>query len=485
MTKEPNFKSGTIWVNDNLPVLREMVDECIDLIYLDPPFNSNRIYEGRGESKGTGFSDIFKNLTEVSSDPDYEYGELAKRDDTLIRRAKNAGEDHSIPMENYLIFLNNRLLELHRILSPTGSIYLHCDDTAVHYIKQSMDCIFGPNNFINQIVWKRVIVDQKGNQHKSRNVGRNADYILHYSKTSKYYYEEPTKALSEVDIAKKFPKIDEDGRRFKIDSHVFRSPSNGPRPNLCYTYNNVSPPEPWGWRWKKEKLEELDKDGRIIWRKGKNPFVKKYADDYAGEKLGNIWDDIPPVMGSESTGTATQKPEELLKRIILSSTKERDWVLDPFCGCATTCHVANLINRKWAGIDRDEIGYTKVKQRIDKAVGLGFANRTKVIKAIDPPSKYSLMIKKPTPKEKARYKEKQYGVQRGCCANKYCMKSQPIDYDFIEIDHKTPLSKGGTEDESNKHLLCRHCNGPKRKGIKTWEEFQESEKKRVQVEGCF
>ena len=159
-------------------------------------------------------------------------------------------------MEAYLIYMAIRLIEMKRILKDTGSIYLHCDDAAGHFLKLLMDSIFGERNFINEIVWKRVAATVKGNQFKSRSLVRDVDYILHYSVTKDYFNNNITLPVSDSELLRKFPKIDENGHRYNTDTPLFSVPAMPPRPNLCYTYNGVTNPYPSGWRVSKEKLQK-------------------------------------------------------------------------------------------------------------------------------------------------------------------------------------------------------------------------------------
>ena len=296
---------------DCLDVMSDMKNEFIDLIYADPPFNSGRDYAG---STGT-FGDRWKTRQE------------------------------------YLDFMNVRLVEMHRLLKTTGSLYLHCDPTSSHYLKMLLDSIFGSKNFKNEIIWQRASGRAKGSQYKARTFGSDHDVILFYVKRRDYYFNGTYVSFTEDEISKKFPLEDENGR-YNTDVPIFSSASMDTRPNLCYEYNGVKNPHPSGWRVSLERLKQMDSDNEIIWRSGGAPLRKSYAHRYRGAVVGDIWIDIPNVTsGSERTGYPTQKPTSLLERIISSSSKIGDVVLDPFCGSGTTCVAAKNLGMSYIGID--------------------------------------------------------------------------------------------------------------------------------------
>ncbi|MYD43792.1 MAG: hypothetical protein F4W90_07865, partial [Gammaproteobacteria bacterium] len=261
-----------------------------------------------------------------------------------------------------------RLIECQRVLKPTGSIYLHCDPTMSHYLKTTMDCIFGEDQFRNEIVWERTKSVGKGSQHASRTFGSNSDSILFYSVSSASKLD-ANRALTTEELERKFPKIDKNGRRYNTLTPLWRSKSMGARPNLCYEYNGWRNPHPSGWRISRARLEEMDNRGEIIWRGSDRPLRKTFADTYHGTRYGNVWGDINPARkNTEATGYPTQKPLALLERIIKASSNEGDIVLDPFCGCATTCIAAERLERQWIGIDVSHKAYDLVRERLDKEV---------------------------------------------------------------------------------------------------------------------
>ena len=251
----------------------------------------------------------------------------------------------------YLSYMAERLAECHRVLRDTGSIYLHCDPTASHYLKAVMDAVFGAKQFRNEITWQRAAGRAKGSQHAPKTFGNDCDSILFYGKSEKSQFNGAYKILSEEEMKAKFPEEDSRGR-YNTSTPLFRQPSMGARPNLCYEYKGVRNPHPSGWRVSKEKLIEMDKRGEIIWRDGKRPLRKSYSEDYKGKPLGNLWTDINNLTNDkESTGYPTQKPVALLERIIKASVAKGNLVLDPFCGCGTTIAAAKNLGLDWVGID--------------------------------------------------------------------------------------------------------------------------------------
>lgn len=364
--------NNTLFYGDNLPILREYVpDESIDLIYLDPPFNSNRSYNvlfkdesgQQSEAQITAFDDTWH----WGPSAEAVYEELATGSNVAVGTMIAAllrfiGRNQ---MMAYLIMMAARLVELHRVLKPTGSLYLHCDPTASHYLKIILDTVFGFENYRNEITWKRT----SSHNDSRRNFSNLNDTIFFYSKSDKYSFTPQFAKYDDSYIRKNFKFVDENGRHYASDN--LRSPN--PRPNLTYDYKGYKP-HPNGWTVSLEKMQELDKQGRLIFPENLDGRirVKKYLDEMQGVVLGNIWDDIPPIssQAAERLGYPTQKPLILLERIIQASSNPNDVVLDPFSGCGTAISAAQKLGRKWIGIDITHLAIAMHKNRLKGNFGL-------------------------------------------------------------------------------------------------------------------
>jgi site-specific DNA-methyltransferase (adenine-specific) len=272
-------------------------------------------------------------------------------------------------MMAYLAMMAVRLIELHRVLKSTGSLYLHCDPTASHYLRVLLDAVFGPTNFLNEITWKRTTA----HSNVYCNFGSVKDTILFYSKSDKHTWNQLYRFQSEADIEAAFPNIDPDGRRWRSEN--MRNP--GIRPNLHYPYtasNGITyQPHSNGWTTTLERMKQLDSEGRLHFPRSPTGRLrlKYYADESSGIKLQNIWDDIS-VLGAqaqERLGYPTQKPLALLERILSASSNEGDVVLDPFCGCGTTVHAAQKLGREWIGIDITHLAISLIQKRLRDAFG--------------------------------------------------------------------------------------------------------------------
>ena len=447
LAKIMNVKNRTVFSNDNLLILRGLDTESVDLIYLDPPFNSNRNYAAPIGSEAAGAA--FKDTWTLSDVDTAWHGEIADREPALYQAIHAAELTHGKGMKSYLIMMAVRLLEMKRCLKSTGSIYLHCDPTASHYLKVMMDSIFGKNNFRSEVTWKRATSTQKGSQHRSTRWGNNADILLYYAASSATSLR-PERALTEAEIVKKFKHIDENGERYNKSIPIWRSPNMGERPNLCYEWRGFVNPHPSGWRLSKERLEEEYQKGNIVIRPDGKLERRKYLKDYKGTSYGNIWDDVLPPAREERTGYPTQKPIALLERIIKASSNEGDIVLDPFCGCATTCVAAERLGRQWIGIDISEKAVALVRMRLEKESGLfgPVLHRTDIPKRSEKLPNYRT------------HKHTLYGKQEGLCNG--CETQFP--FRNMTVDHIIPKSQGGTDHEENLQLLCGACNSTKGKG---------------------
>lgn len=346
--------TNKLFYGDNLDILRDhdyFPNECVDLIYLDPPFNSNRSYnvlfrdESGVESAAQikAFDDTWHWPNAVET-----YHELVTKADDRVCTAIAAmrqliGENQMLA---YLVMMTARLVELHRVLKPTGSLYLHCDPTASHYLKIILDTIFDPKNFRNEIVWKRTTTHSDAKRWSPVN-----DTILYYSKSQTFTWNPQYGDYDPNYVADKYRYDDNDGRGpYTLDNMT----SPNPRPNMMYVWKGFPFP-PNGWRYSKETMQKLDNEGRIWYpdTTDKRPRLKRYLNEMQGRILDNIWLDIFPInsQAQDRLGYPTQKPVELLERIIAASSNPGDVVLDPFCGCGTTVAAAQKLNRRWIGID--------------------------------------------------------------------------------------------------------------------------------------
>ena len=345
------LKPNRLYYGDCLDWMEQWEDNCVDLIYLDPPFNSktnyNMLFAGLddGEAQYRAFTDTWSwNDAAGERYGEYEAAVARPGRGAVVGLYQILG---SCGMIAYITYMAERLAEMHRILKPTGSIYLHCDPSASHYLKIVMDDIFDVKNFRNEITWERIKGAGKTSQHAAKSFGRCSDTILYYSKTSAANMNSSAVAEPYENLETSFSRTDDKGR-YKRRS-PFRPPGLGARPNLCYEYKGVFPPHPSGWTVSLERLQELDETGELeftedgrIWRK-QRPGPGVVPNDF--------WGDISQVPAKERLGYATQKPLALLERIVKASSKEGDLVLDPFCGCGTAIEAAHILKRRWAGVD--------------------------------------------------------------------------------------------------------------------------------------
>lgn len=360
-------RDNSLYYGDNLNILRELPSESVDLVYLDPPFNSNRTYNVLfKERSGTdsqaqiqAFDDtwlwsqesdaLLREMTEEGTVP-------LKVAEAIEAMAKLLGKNDMLA---YLVMMTPRLVELHRVLKPTGSLYLHCDPTASHYLKIILDAVFGVQNFRSEITWKRT----SSHNDAKRQYGNLSDSILYFGKADHTVYNVQYQEYDPKYLDSFYRHYDENGRRFRLDN--LRSPN--PRPNLTYEYKGF-PPHRNGWAVSLEKMQELDRQDRL-WFPSKPDGriqLKRYLDEMPGVPLGDMWTDIQPIQSqaNERLGYPTQKPVALLERIINASSNPGDVVLDPFCGCGTTISAAQKLGRNWIGIDISFLSVDLIRKRL-------------------------------------------------------------------------------------------------------------------------
>ena len=364
---------NTLYYGDNLPILRKYVaDESVDIIYLDPPFNSNRSYSVmfKDESGSDSHAQItaFEDTWHWTFETEQTYQELIAsgphRVGFMVGALREALGTNQ--MMAYLVMMAARLVELYRVLKPTGTLYLHCDPTADHYLRMILETIFDSHNFKNEIIWQRI--NAKGNVQ--RKFGAIHDVIISYAKhLGEETWNQLYRPLDPAYVADMYRYVEEGtGRRYRHDN--LTAPSLRASKGQKYVWNGIKLPKTRCWVYAKDKMEELEREGRIVYSKTGYPNYKRYLDENQGEKLPDLWTDIHVASGHESLGYPTQKPVALLERIILASSNEGDVVLDPFCGCGTTIHAAQRLKRRWIGIDITHLAIALQKYRLKEVLGL-------------------------------------------------------------------------------------------------------------------
>lgn len=453
LAAETNFESGTIWTADNLRVMRGLNSNTVDLIYLDPPFNSDKKWQRPMEGKlrlnldtlikGGAESDPIlyqKWLEYVDQNRDSQDRLIMKFDDNAwkltakkeqqhesrIREHYPAahqiieavGEAHGDDMKAYLIFMGLRLIEMHRILKPTGTIYLHCDQTAGHYLKLLLDCIFEGKNFRNELIWS-----YRRWTGQARMFIRMHDTIFRYTKSNKFTFN-----VEYID---------------SLDSSRFRkgyvtNTANGVKQLIVYDQEKAE-----------ARINQAYDEGRKV------VYAKR-----TGTALGDVWADINVLhgMANERTGYPTQKPVALLERIIKASSNEGDLVFDPFCGCATAIVAAHDLGRHWIGCDRSFITVPLVRYRLRanaRAICKYKKNLKEPLRRTDKPTEEPKSAPIPSLKssDQSKLKDYHFGKQRGSCIG--CRRS--YDYKIFVLKRIKAVSNVGTDDKENFQLLCGPC----------------------------
>jgi DNA modification methylase len=388
---------NTLYYGDNLEVLRKHIgDESVDLVYLDPPFNSQRDYNLLfREQSGEPAQAQIKAFTDTWQWSERAYVEFCETCplpalvELLQGFVRTLGRNE---VTAYLVMMAPRLVELHRVLKPTGSLYLHCDPTASHYLKVMLDVIFGARNFRNEIVWKRT-----GAHGSAKRWGPVHDVLLFYTKTPNYTWNRVYEEL-DPDYIEKFYRFQDERGRYQLVSLTGAGTTKG---DSGKPWKGVDPTQV-GRHWAvpqplveqivgkeraqqmsvQEKLDALESAGYIVWpAKGKVPRYKRYLDMSAGNPIQDVITDIPPIgaHAKERLGYPTQKPLALLERIIQASSNEGDVVLDPFCGCGTAIVAAHKLKRRWIGIDITHLAIALIKYRLSDMFDLKEGKEYRVI----------------------------------------------------------------------------------------------------------
>jgi len=360
-----SHRMGTLYYGDNLDILQRYIkDESVDLVYLDPPFKSdqnyNAFFQEKDGSAAASQIQAFEDTWSWNQDAEAMYRKLTEQtgkvNEVMQAFMTFLGRND---MMAYLTMMSPRLVELRRVLKPTGSLYLHCDPTASHYLKLLCDAVMGKENFQNEIIWQRT------NAHNMRTKGyvRSNDTILYYSKTEEFLFNEQFTEYGEAQMKRYKP--DENGRLYTGRDLTFSTVTKSRQ----FEWRGVKPPPNRSWGSSLEQLEKLYAQGRVLLRQDGKPRLdglKVYLDETKGKPVTTNWTDIDRIRNtsSERLGYPTQKPVALLERIIQASSNPGDVVLDPFCGCGTTIDAAEKPGREWIGIDITQVAMTTIKKRL-------------------------------------------------------------------------------------------------------------------------
>ena len=485
-----NWDNRTLFVADNIHVMRGMNSESVDCIATDPPFNAKRLFNAPLGSKSAGqkFDDRWR-WDEVT----HEWQDLIASEHPAIKEIIEAAAvieggsiDHGSgridtgrtknSIAAYLAWMAPRIVEMHRVLKPTGVLFLQCNWEANSYLRLVLDAVFGRDKFINEIAWK----SHPSKGLAKRRLPQNHGTIFAYGKTRKWkwnpsYQPYDLKRLQQKytkDEIKKLPPEDQktlsqydqfDGsRRWRRDN--LQNPAKV-RDNLTYEFLGVTRV----WRWTKERMEKAYTEGRIVQTKpGNVPDYKRYLDEQPGRPRDDVWLDLvmPESSGSE---WSTRKPIALYQRLIECATDAGDIVLDPFAGCATTCVAAEHLNpsRQWVAIDIDPVAESETEKRLYEAAGLFQGS-------VVPVNVRKKIKRKDIPQiPDAKLRQSLWNRQGKRCANPYC-DSKNLRVVDMQLDHRIPYSRGGEDDQSNRIALCGNCNG--RKGKKAWGLFLDEER---------
>lgn len=465
------FKKNAIYLGDNLDHLRSLPTESVDFSYNDPPWNTKKEFNAPvgTEAEETQFIDNWF-WDDVKSDQFWEltstYPQLAQ----IIGLINDTKKKKSL--KAYLVMIAMRLIEIHRVLKKTGTVYIHCDPNISSYLKLILDAIFGKSNFRNEIIWRRF----SGLKPVTKNLPKNADIILRYTKSDLFTWNQEAMYLPHDEISsKRYNKDDYDGRgRYALD-HLDVPAFDRPKYELLGITAKYS--------WTKEKALQGVKDGIVV-RRGNRVYYKNYLNTSRGKQLDTIWLDIPCIgpRHVEATGYPTQKPLKLLTRLIEASSNPGDVVLDAFCGSGTTCIAAEILHRRWIGIDVGTETIKFIKKRfesIEDQSKFWNANITNLVDYIDyieepgPPFESQLPVLNPENIPKFReqilvnnkkerednpiiykfYTKEIYKEQAGLCNCEPC--SVPLRPQDITIDHIDP---NGPDEKVNLQILCWRCN---------------------------
>jgi len=359
---------NNLYYGDNLDILHRYIKgETVDLVYLDPPFNSNQSYNvlfaekdgARAAAQIQAFNDTWRwdqaaaALYEETVEAGGKVSDCMRAFHTFLGASD---------MLAYLTMMAPRLVELRRVLKPTGSLYLHCDPTASHYLKMLLDAVFGPGNFRNEVTWERFTFHADAQRW-----GRLHDILLYYARDDREAAFNTQRRPYGANYIKSHFRADDDGRLYSLDNPV----GQGQGPARMFAGVMLEPPSGTHWRYSQERIDQMIAGERIIMTKSGRPRMKRYLEEMPGQAIGDVWSDIPPInsQAAERLGYPTQKPVALLERIVRASSNEGDLVLDPFCGCGTTIAAAQSLGRRWIGIDITHLAIGLIRSRLRDTFG--------------------------------------------------------------------------------------------------------------------
>ena len=483
----PNFSLSALYALDNLEVMRGMDSESVPLIYADPPFNSKRIYQGMSGSKAQAhrFRDTWS-----WNDAKQEWLDQMENDHPALHRAILVAKDHSPGMGGYCAFMAVRLIEMHRILTPAGSLYLHCDPSANAYLRMLLDLVFGEKQFRNEITWRRTA--ENLSQRKWR---RASETLLWYTKSSQWTMNPQYHPLSEEAIS--YYRFSDDRGPYTTTSCT----NNADRPNMVYEFNGVTRQ----WRYQRSTMQGLHDAGLLVYNKDGIPRRKRYLDESRGVMMTDVWTDIDVLQSQskERTGWNTQKPLALLERIIKASSNEGDIVFDPFCGCGTALVAAENLGRRWVGTDDDANAVDVIRNRIASMSGQEGALPIPVSVLYHPPQRTEVVtdgdvIRDPTgiiiPKmpsdrmSNAAIRDQLLEWQADANGVIQCPGcGEILKARHFHVDHIDPKSTGGSNRIDNRILLCGACNTEKSDGktlAALWRDHGIAGKERRDMQEC-
>ena len=488
----PNFALSALYALDNLEVMRGMDSESVPLIYADPPFNSKRIYQGMSGSKAAPhrFRDTWS-----WNDAKQEWLDQLENDQPELYKAITVAKSHSPGMSGYCAFMAVRLIEMHRILTPDGSLYLHCDAHANSYLRMLLDIVFGGENYQNDIIWQRTTA-----HNDAKRYGANTDTIIFYTKSDKWIWNEQPQPYDDKYKAR-FRHKDPDGRAWADYDLTAKSLAGG---GYEYEYKGVISL----WRVPLETMRQLDAEGRLHFTSRGGIRRKRYLDEMPGRPIQSLWTDISVLnsQAKERTGWRTQKPLALLERIIKASSNEGDIVFDPFCGCGTALVAAEKLGRRWVGADDDANAIDVVRERVASLKGT-VADRPQLQNAVailrDPPERTAeydragvlrdptgyIIPKMPSDKmSRADIRAKLLEWQADANGVIQCPGcGELLKARHFHVDHIDPKSTGGSNRIDNRILLCGACNTEKSDGktlAALWRDHGIAGKERRDMQEC-